>query len=40
MEDDGAVFTWFLQESRYSESSKRVTWENVRDLLDKYNVCA
>ncbi|KAF9049582.1 hypothetical protein BDZ89DRAFT_655889 [Hymenopellis radicata] len=37
MEDDGAIFTWFLQESRYAESSKRVTWENVRDLLDKYN---
>ncbi|PBK74864.1 hypothetical protein ARMSODRAFT_950920 [Armillaria solidipes] len=36
-EDDGTIFTWFLQESRFPPQARRVNWETVRDILDKYN---
>lgn len=36
-EDDGTVFTWFLQQTPHVDS-KRVNWETARDLLDKYKV--
>ncbi|KIY72526.1 hypothetical protein CYLTODRAFT_449880 [Cylindrobasidium torrendii FP15055 ss-10] len=35
-EDDGTIFSWFLQDSRLSESSRRVDWEDVRQIFEKY----
>lgn len=37
-EDDGSVFTTFLKESRFPPQMKTVTWENVKEILDTFNV--
>lgn len=38
-EDDGSVFTTFLKESRFPPQMKTFTWENVKEILEKFNVC-
>ncbi|KAL0579125.1 hypothetical protein V5O48_002857 [Marasmius crinis-equi] len=36
-QDDGSIFALFLNESRYPPSQKRVSWETIRDIIEKYN---
>lgn len=36
-EDDGSVFTTFLKESRFPPQMKTFTWENVKEILEKFN---
>ena len=37
-DDDGTIFSEFLRESRYPTEQKHVKWEEVRDILEKYEV--
>ncbi|KAF8231714.1 hypothetical protein L208DRAFT_1423428 [Tricholoma matsutake] len=36
-EDDGYVFSTFLKESRLPTQAKSVSWETIRELLERYN---
>ncbi|KAJ8080580.1 hypothetical protein PM082_017414 [Marasmius tenuissimus] len=36
-QDDGSLFALFLNESRYPPSQKRVPWETIRDIIEKYH---
>ena len=38
-EDDGAVFSGFLKESRFPTAMKSISWEEIRDILERYKVC-
>ncbi|KAF9013286.1 hypothetical protein BDQ17DRAFT_1343128 [Cyathus striatus] len=35
-EDDGAVFMAFLKESRFPPTVKTITWEDIKEILEKY----
>ncbi|THU87049.1 hypothetical protein K435DRAFT_826523 [Dendrothele bispora CBS 962.96] len=35
--DDGSTFSTFIKESRYPPSLRRVRWETVREMLEKYH---
>jgi hypothetical protein len=37
-EDDGSMFSTFLKESRYPTGMKTVVWEEIRDIMEKYQV--
>ena len=39
-EDDGSMFSTFLKESRFPTGMKSVAWEEIRDIMEKYQVCA
>ncbi|TFK40782.1 hypothetical protein BDQ12DRAFT_770762 [Crucibulum laeve] len=36
-EDDGSMFMAFLKESRMPPASKFISWEIIKDILEKYN---
>lgn len=36
-QDDGSIFAQFLSESRYPPTQKRVSWESIRDIIEKYH---
>ncbi|KAG7088430.1 hypothetical protein E1B28_012423 [Marasmius oreades] len=36
-QDDGSIFAQFLSESRYPPSQKRVSWENIRVIIEEYH---
>ena len=38
-DDDGTIFATFLKESRFPAGMKSTSWEDIRDILEKYNVC-
>jgi hypothetical protein len=38
-DDDGSTFSTFLKESKFPTGMKSVSWEEIRDILEKYNVC-
>ncbi|KDQ62290.1 hypothetical protein JAAARDRAFT_30185 [Jaapia argillacea MUCL 33604] len=35
-DDDGSLFSLFLNESRFPQSMKSVQWEEIRDIIQKY----
>jgi hypothetical protein len=37
-DDDGSVFSSFLKESRFPANMKSITWEEMRDVMEKYKV--
>lgn len=39
-EDDGSLFSMFLQESKLPPQTRGTKWETVRDIFGKYKVRA
>jgi len=37
-DDDGTMFSTFLKESRFPAGMKSTSWEEIRDILEKFNV--
>jgi len=37
-DDDGSLFSMFLQENRLPPQTRSTKWETVRDIFDKYKV--
>jgi hypothetical protein len=39
-DDDGSIFGSFLKQSKLSAGSRSISWEEIRDILEKYKVRA
>lgn len=39
-DDDGSIFNEFLRESRHPAEMKQTKWEDIKEIVEKYKVCA